>query len=227
MFGRRKRNEQEGVDAERPGSILDINQKSPSQQSDESPRFGIYFILAIAFLVLLSLIFFFYSVLPEVGWILYRTTAIYETDPLKWMPMWGEQILVVSLILVSPFVLPIVFHGDEATFYRRVYERHGLKHFKKLFGGEIIVAAKRVRGRGAMKIVTHKNLNYNFSGRNILLEGSDQIEVSTIVDLEAELKLKDERIAKLRRQLGASEARSNYYELEMARIRNGGQRRND
>jgi hypothetical protein len=227
MFGRRKKNKLDEDSGDGSGNTIEIGQKSPSQEVEESSGFGIYFILAIAFLVLLSLVFLFYSVIPSIGWLIYQKTTEYLWKPMSWMPLWVGLLIILLIYLFGDFLKPVVYYKDQRAFYTRIYERNGLKHIKRLWRGEIIVSSQRVKGWGAMRVVTHRNLNVNTSGKNILLEGSDQLEVSHTVDIEAELKVKDERIAKLRRQLVAAEARSNYYDLEMARIRSGGQRKNE
>ena len=66
MFGRRKKNKLDEDSGDGSGNTIEIGQKSPSQEVEESSGFGIYFILAIAFLVLLSLVFLFYSVIPSI-----------------------------------------------------------------------------------------------------------------------------------------------------------------
>ncbi len=227
MFGKKKKNDDTYDRYEGTGSTLDINQKSPKEDVEKTPAVGVYFILGIAFLLLVSLIFLFYSVVPSIGFYLYQQVVVYLWKPMSWMPLWVWLLILFFMYFADDFFKPVVYFNDERKFYRRIYERHNLKHIKRLWGGEIIVSAQRVRGWGSSKLVTHRKLSENISGRNILLEGSDQLEVSQTVDLEAELKLKDERIAKLRRQLSVETARNQYYELELARIRSGGQRKND
>ena len=228
MLGRRRKKDPDEDYGEGSGNTIDIGQKSPRQEADEPLHLGAYFILAITLLVLISLVFLFYSVLPEAGFIIYRNVVLYAWKPMSWMPLWTWLLILLLFYLFDDFVKPVVYYKDERTFYSRIYERNGLKHIKRLFHrGEIITSAQRVKGWGSTKVVTHRNLIVNTSGSNILLEGSDQLEVSHTVDTEAELKLKDERIAKLRRQLSVETARNQYMELELARIRMGGQRRND
>ncbi len=227
MLGKREKKDPDEDYEEGSGNTLEIGQKSPRQEADEPLHLGAYFILAITLLVLISLVFLFYSVLPEAGFIIYRNIVVYAWKPLSWMPLWAWLLIILLLWFFSPFIQPVVYYKDQRAFYSRIYESNGLKHIRRIGRGEIIVSAQRVRGWGALRVVTHRNLNVNTSGRNILLEGSDQLEVSHTVDIEAELRLKDERIAKLRRQLSVETARNQYMELELARIRMGGQRRND
>jgi hypothetical protein len=204
------------------GEELVLKQKSPRTVGEEETfDIGDYIIIGIAFLLLLSLVFLFYSVIPAVGWMIYYTTFEYLTKPMNWMPLWGGIFTFIVLFFVLDHIKPIVYFKDQSKWYRNKYEKNGLVHFRLIrpWRGELIVDSKKVAGRDARKYIINSNLDVIYTNRNIHVEGTDVFEVTRFTDMERRLAMKDEQIAILQRQLESVTGRSFYWEKEMAKIR--------
>ncbi|MEM0159714.1 MAG: hypothetical protein QXU98_07720 [Candidatus Parvarchaeota archaeon] len=231
MFGRR-RNSIDDED-ERPseaGEELVLRQRSPRKAPQEQGAdIGDYLIIGVAFLVLMSLVFLFYSVVPSLGFEIYSKGMQYLWKPLSWMPMWVFIVIFLFLFITVDHVKPIVYFKDDHKWYRRKYEKNGLIHFVlyRPWGGELIVDSRKVAGRDARKYVINSNLDIIWAGKNIHVEGTDVFEVTRFTDMERRLAMKDQQIAILQRQLESLTGRSFYWEKEMARVRSQGDKRNE
>lgn len=230
MFGRRKKSKAVDGSADEQGHDLDLKQGSP-RRVEEEPEFDIgdYIIIGIAFLLLVSLVFLFYSVIPSVGWLVYQKTMEYLWKPMSWMPMWGGIAALIFLFLVADHFKPIVYFKNESKWYRGRYEKNEMMHFRLIrpWRGELIVDAKKVAGRDARKYVVNASLDVIYTKKNIHVEGTDVFEVTRFVDMEKRLAMKDEQIAILQRQVESLSGRSFYMEKEMAKIRMAGEKRNE
>jgi hypothetical protein len=232
MFGRRKKNRSTSESTDERGQDLVLRQGSP-RRVEEEPSFDIgdYIIIGIAFLLLVSLVFLFYSVIPTIGWLIYQRATEYLWKPMSWMPLWVGIVIFIILFLTVDHVKPIVYFKNEAKWYRSKYEKNGLIHFRLVrpWKAELIVDSKKVAGKHAKKFVVNANLDVIYNRKNIHVEGTDVFEVTRFTDMEKRLAMKDEQIAVLQRQLESLTGRSFYMEKEMAKIRTSGtgDRRND
>ena len=109
MFGRRKKNRSTSESTDGGGQDLVLRQGSP-RRVEEEPAFDIgdYIIIGIAFLLLVSLVFLFYSVIPSIGWIIYQRTTEYLWKPMSWMPLWVGIVIFIILFLTVDHVKPIM-----------------------------------------------------------------------------------------------------------------------
>ncbi len=230
MFGRRKKNKASSESTDEAGQDLVLRQGSP-RRAEEEPAFDIgdYVIIGIAFLLLVSLVFLFYSVIPSIGWLIYQRTMEYLWKPMSWMPLWVGIVTFLILFLTVDHVKPIIYFKNESKWYRSKYEKNGLIHFRLLrpWKGEAIVDVKKVAGRDARKYVVNANLDVTYTRKNIHIEGTDVFEVTRFTNMEKRLAMKDEQIAVLQRQVESLTGRSFYMEKEMAKIRTSGERRNE
>jgi len=222
LFGRKKEKNEENDEMVDTGEELVLREKSPrTVREGETFDIGDYIIIGIAFLLLLSLVFLFYSVIPEIGWRIYYTTIEYLTKPMSWMPLyWGIVIFIILFLLVD-HIKPIVYFKNQHKWYRGIYESNGLIHFRLIrpWGAELIVHERRVAGRDARKYIINSDLDIVYAGKNIHVEGTDVFEVTKIRDMEERLNLKDKQIAILQRQLASLTGRMMYWEKEMVKAR--------
>jgi len=222
LFGRRKKNQNEEDGTADRGEELTIRQRSPRTVAEEETfDIGDYIIIGIAFLLLLSLVFLFYSVIPSIGWMIYYTTFEYLTKPMSWMPLWWGIAIFLALFFLVDHIKPIVYFKNQHKWYRSMYEDNGLVHFRLVrpWRAELIVDARKVAGRDARKYIINSNLDIVYTKRNIHVEGTDVFEVTLVKDIERRMALKDDQIAVLQRQLESVTGRSFYQEKEMAKIR--------
>ena len=229
MFGRKRKNKTNGNDGDE-GQDLVLRQGSPRRVEEPSPiDMGDYIIVGIAFLLLVSLVFLFYSVIPSIGWIIYEKSVEYLWKPMSWMPLWVGIIVFVILFLSVDHLKPIIYFKNESKWYRSKYEKNGLLHFRLIrpWRAELIADSKKVAGRDARKYIVNANLDVTYNKKNIHVEGTDVFEVTRFTDMERRLMMKDEQIAVLQRQVESLTGRSFYHEKEMAKIRMGGERKNE
>jgi len=177
-------------------------------------------IIFIGVILLIAFIFLFDTVLPEWGFIIYKSAMIYLWKPISWMPLWVGILVVLGIYTIGDFFKPVLVYGPNKAWYLRKKFADHLWHFytlRSLGRKELIVHDDRIVMRGLFATVTVKDLTIKeISKRQTFIEGHGIIEVTQISLMKDDNRWLYNENRKQRDEIAARDA-SLIYELERLR----------
>jgi len=221
----KKKSEKVIDEEDEEGADIDKALGSPHKRVEPTLDVFDYAIILVGVIALISVLFLFGSVWPELGWVTYHEFVVYMWKPMSWMPLWIGIVLALLIFAFADFLKPVVIFGNDKKWYIRKYELNGLIHFKLLRSlgrSELIVYRKRVHSRGMMNIITHSDLVTINSEKDIHVEGSDRLEVEEIITLEKEIALLSTKLNSIYRTHVAETGRNFHEYKELERLRSQG-----